>query len=108
MHAKYIILILLLICACGIVHGAEEETGGEQDLMKSAETAKESIHEAVSEMRNAFDATKRALNATSTAFSDVWSTANHALASAQATLEAVQARIGGSAYGNGNTTKIEA
>ena len=107
MYAKYIILILLLTCACGIVHGAEGETGQEQDLIKSAETAKESVHEAISEMRNAFDATKRALNVTLNAFSDIWNTANHAITSVQATLEAVQAHIGENAHDNDNITEIE-
>jgi len=102
MHAKYIILILLLTCACGIVHGAEEETDQEQELIKSAETAKESLNEAFSEMGNAFDAIKRALNATFNAFSDIWSTvdfsdiwgtASHAFTFVQDTLEAVLVRL---------------
>jgi len=102
MHVKYIILILLLTCACGIVHGAEEETDQEQDLIKSAETAKESLNEAFSEMGNAFDATKRALSAIFKAlsdiwstinFSDIWGTATNAFSFVQDTLEAVLVRI---------------
>ena len=110
MRTKYtlflLLLISLLISVCGVV-GAEEEINGEQELIKSAETAKESIREAITEMKNTFDATKRALKATHNALLDIWNTANYALASAQSTLEAVQASIDEWNIDNGNTTENE-
>ena len=110
MHAKYIMFILLLFCACGIVHGVQGvqgETGHEQELIKSAEIAKESLQEALSEMMNAFDATMKALNATLDAFIDICKTVNHGFALAHARLGPVLERIGENVRGNDNTIGIE-
>lgn len=64
-------LILLFLCTVGIVT-AQGETNEEQNIVKSAEIAKESVNEALSSILYAFDATLKACSAIYTALIDIW------------------------------------
>ena len=64
-------LILLLFCLFGVVT-AQGETNEEQNIVKSAETAKESVNEAISSLVYAFDAVMKACSALYDVLVDLW------------------------------------
>ena len=100
MRVKYILFILLLISTCGLVGAGEGE-----ELVSSAEAAKESVREAVAEMGNTFDAAKEAVAATPNTLSETWNTAKDAFASIQAALEPFLASVNELIPGSDNTSE---
>ena len=78
MRGTYIMLILLLFCIFGVVT-AQGEINEEQDIVKSAETAKESMNEVLSSIIYAFDATMKVYSAIYDMFVNTWDTVTSAL-----------------------------
>ena len=86
-----VLFVLLLFYFTGLAAGSTQGVSEEQDILKAAETAKESVAIAIESLSQALSATIVALDAVYVALTDVWNVGMQAYISACETWEAWEA-----------------